>query len=70
MKTLEQKLFPLLDQFTFVDYLELQWAIAEIYNEKICKSDRYYWSDLALFSELADNYMKKRKLELECILPF
>jgi hypothetical protein len=43
MKTLEEKLYPLLDKYTYKDQEELENKIEEIYNAEIIKGSKYYF---------------------------
>ena len=70
MQTLEEKLFPLLDGETYKDQEELEHKIEEIYNDKIIKDSKWYYSDAIFFTDLAFDYIESRKLNIPIFLPF
>ena len=70
MQTLEEKLFPLLDGETYKDQEELENKIEEIYNEKIIKGSKWYFTKCQYFTELAFDYVESRKLNIPIFLPF
>ena len=43
MKTLNDKLYPLLDKYTYKNQEELEKKIEEIYNSEIIKGSKYYF---------------------------
>lgn len=70
MKTLEQKLYPLLDKYTYKNQEELEQKIEEIYNEEIIKGSKWYFTKCMYFTELAYDYIESRKLNIPIFLPF
>lgn len=70
MKSIEEKLYPLLDKYTYKNQEELEKKIEEIYNYEIIKGSKYYWSKSMYFTELAFDYVESRKLNIPIFLPF
>ena len=70
METLEEKLYPLLDKYTYKDQEELENKIEEIYNSEIIKGSKYYRWKCIYFTELAFDYIESRKLNIPIFLPF
>lgn len=70
MKTLEEKLYPLLDKYTYKDQEELENKIEEIYNAEIIKGSKYYFWKCLFFTDLAFDYVESRKLNIPIFLPF
>ena len=60
-----RKLYKYLDGFYFVWEFEILWAIEQRYNEILCKGSKYYWSDYAFRWEIAQRYIKSRKLKFD-----
>ena len=70
MKTLEKKLYPILDKYTYKNQENLEKKIEEIYNSEIIKGSKYYFWKCPFFTELAFDYVESRKLNIPIFLPF
>lgn len=70
METLEQRLYPLLDKYTYKTQEELENKIEEIYNSEIIKNSKYYFWECLFFTDLAFDYVESRKLNIPIFLPF
>lgn len=69
MQTLEQKLYPLLDKYTYKNQEELEQKIEEIYNNEIIKGSKWYFTGV-YFTGLAFDYIESRGLNIPVFLPF
>lgn len=68
----KKDLFAYLDAIHFVDFGEVEMAVADFFREYVEKTEDYQtgYGDLVYFSELATEYVESKKLNLPIFLPF
>ena len=73
MKNLKKSdLFSYLDWISFVEFWEVEMAVNDFFRKYVEKDENFQPSrwELAYYSELAEEYINKKQINLPIYLPF